>query len=92
MAIPTSRSDSGIDIQLKALNNPTESGGIMVEAYPITVVEDVIGLESKIRTEIASAGSIKFEVVASLPATGEINVIYLVPADGTLPEQNISDD
>ena len=84
MAIPTERVSGAIDVQLKALN----SGGVMTEAYPITVVEDVIGLQPAVQGWIADYGSIKFHVWDPAtegqfpPSSGAYNTIYLVQAEG----------
>lgn len=39
-------------------------------------------IDAAIAKAIADAASIRFESVASLPGTGEVNVIYLVPNSG----------
>ena len=91
MAIPTERVSGAIDVQLKALN----SGGVMTEAYPITVVEDVIGVDQRIRDIIGSAGSIHYEVwstAGTFPPDPAYNVIYLIPPAGTQPDKNEYDE
>ena len=39
-----------------------------------------------------AVGTVKFEVVATLPETGESNIIYLVPKSGTPPDGDVKDE
>lgn len=56
-----------------------------LSGYGITNAYTKTETDTAISTAIAGITGVSFEVVASLPATGEEGVIYLVPNSGTNP-------
>lgn len=86
-------SNKTVNIAVPTDNKSLANGAGYQTAANVKAAVEAYGYQtaSQVSSAIAAAGHLKRQVVASLPTTGEDNVIYLVPASHSL-SGNVKDE